>query len=124
MSDEKQRANVLEKIVAGLGALLLLAVVALLVLDLASHAGEPADLRVALGAPVSRSGQVFVPVRVRNVGGHTAEEAVIEVCASSSNCATVSFSYVPRGSAREGVVGLRAPLEAAPTARVTSYRTP
>ncbi len=124
MSPENQKPNGLEWAIAGLGALLILVVFAFLVTDLVGGASEPVRLRVTLGAPMSRDGQAFVPVRVTNEGGQTAEDAMIEVCAGASNCAEVSFAYVPRGSARDGVVGLQAPLDSTLQARVESYRTP
>lgn len=124
MSAPPEKLNALEKAVAALGALVLVAVLALLVRDLAQGADAPPDLRVALGAPETRGGALHVPVTVENVGGQTAEEVTVEVCAGPETCADLTFPFLPRGSSRQGRVGFRAPLEGPLEAHVSSYRMP
>ena len=67
---------------------------------------------------------MLIPIEARNEGDHVAEAATVEVCAGPESCGEVSFSYIPKGSTRSGIVGLNAPLEAPVTTRVVSYRKP
>jgi uncharacterized protein (TIGR02588 family) len=123
-SRRSQRRNGLEWAVFGVGALLVAGVVGYLAYDAFAGAGGPADLRVRLGTPVEGE-QVVVPVRVRNVGGRSAEEVVVEVCgggASPEDCAAVTFPFVPYGATREGVVGFAVPPAGPLRPRVVSYR--
>jgi uncharacterized protein (TIGR02588 family) len=124
-SRRSQQRNGLEWAVFGVGALLVAAVVGYLAYDALAGTDGPADLRVELGTP-ARAGHVVVPVHVRNVGGRSAEEVVVEVCAggeaSPEDCAEVTFPFVPHGATREGVVGFAAPPAGPLRSRVVSYR--
>ena len=85
---------------------------------------EPADIQVTV-QQTSESGQfVIIPIEAENNGDRVAEAALVEVCAGPESCGEVTFTYIPRGSKRSGVVGLNAPLEAPITTRVVSYRKP
>ena len=85
---------------------------------------EPADVRVEISGPTIEGEFAVFDVEARNEGDRVAEEAIIEVCAGPEACGEVSFTYIPQGSKRSGVVGLPAPLEAPVTTRVVSYRKP
>lgn len=122
-SRRSQKRNGLEWTVFAVGALLVAGVVGYLAYDAFTGPNGPAALRVQLGA--TQSGGVLVPVRVQNVGGRSAEEVVVEVCAgegASEECAEVTFPFVPHGSTREGVVGLGGPPAGPLRPRVVSYR--
>lgn len=119
-----QDKNVLEWAVTAAGALIVLFVLGFFVYELVAGASGPARLVVTLGAPEVEGATADVPVEIRNEGERVAEHAVVEVCAGPENCAEITFDYVPYQSKLTGTVGLEAPLGAAPTSRVVSYRDP
>ena len=121
--DDTQRSNVLEWAVFALGVAITLATVGYLVFQLVTGTDRPADLRVTLQETRQQNGTVLVPVEVENRGDRVAEVAVIEVCAGEDSCGEVSFAFIPKGSTRSGMVGLRAPLREPLSSRVVSYRT-
>ena len=116
--------NWLEWTITALGGALVVLVLGFLIYEWATATGEPADLRVSLGEIESDGSFVEIPVTVENQGGKVAEAAVIEVCAGPDACSEVTFDYIPFKSTVTGSVGFRAPLRAAPTTRVVSYRNP
>ena len=117
-----QKRNALEWTVFGFGVAIVAGVLGFLVYQLVAGSDEPADLRITMGPPDTVRGTVLVPVTVDNEGDRVAEEAVVEVCAADA-CGELTFTYVPQGSSREGVVGLEAPLGGPLRGRVVSYRT-
>jgi uncharacterized protein (TIGR02588 family) len=122
-TDDTPRSNALEWAVFALGVAITLGVIGFLTVQLVTGTDEPADLRVTLQEPQPREETVFVPVEVENQGDRVAKEAVIEVCAGPESCGSVTSRFIPKGSTRSGMVGLRAPLAAPPASRVVSYRT-
>lgn len=116
--------NWLEWTITIAGAALVLFVVGFLIYEWATTTGESADLQVSLGTPTVSDATVEIPVEVKNEGDRVAEAAVVEVCAGPESCAQITFDYVPFKSAVSGTVGLEAPLQAAPTTRVVSFRDP
>ena len=121
--DGRKDRNALEWAVFGLGLVIVVGVLGFLVYQLVVGSDEPADLVVTLDTPEEQRGTVLIPLTVVNEGDQVAEAAVIEVCSGPDACGEVTFTYVPQGSTREGVVGLSAPLSAPLTSRVVSYRT-
>lgn len=119
-----QDKNALEWTVTVAGALIVLFVLGFFVYELVAGASGPARLVVSLGEPAVEGAASNVPVEIRNEGERVAELAVVEVCAGPENCAEITFDYVPYQSKLTGTVGLEAPLGAAPTSRVVSYRDP
>ncbi|HYE95959.1 MAG TPA: hypothetical protein VD962_07085 [Rubricoccaceae bacterium] len=115
------RRNGVEWAVFGVGAVLVACVVGFLLYDAFAGPGGPADLRVRLRPP-EQPGQAAVRVEVRNVGGRSAEEVVVEVCSAAKECGEVTFPFVPRGAMRDGVIGFADPPAAPLEARVMSYR--
>lgn len=124
-ADQTSRTNVFEWTVFALGVAITLGVIGYLGVQIAVGSDEPAALQVTLQAqPAGVPGTtVLIPVEVENTGDRVAEEAVIEVCAGPDSCGTVSFAYIPKGSKRNGMVGLHAPLAAPVDSRVVSYRS-
>ena len=121
--DTREERNALEWAVFGLGLILVVGVLGFLVYQLVAGSDEPANLVVTFDTPEERRGTVLIPLTVTNEGDQVAEAAVIEVCAGPDACGEVTFTYVPQGSTRQGVVGLTAPLAAPLTSRIVSYRT-
>lgn len=127
-TDESRGTNWLEWTAFALGVLITVSVIGYLGVQIVTGSDEPAALRVTLQAPEEPSAEisgatVLIPIEVENKGGRVAEEAVIEVCAGSESCGTVSFAYIPKGSKRTGKIGLSAPLAGPLKPRVVSYRT-
>lgn len=123
-ADGQPDKNALEWSVTIAGGLIVGFVIAFFVYEWAAGATGPADLTVTLGAPVTDSLTVEVPVEVRNEGQRVAELVLVEVCAGDASCAEITFEYVPYQSRTSGVVGLEAPLRAPLTSRVVSYVDP
>ncbi|OZC03827.1 hypothetical protein [Rubricoccus marinus] len=122
-SGKTQRTNWLEWSVFALGVLITAGVVGYLGYQMIWGSDEPAELKVTLQEPKTVGETVFIPLEVENMGDRVAEEAVIEVCAGEEACSMVTFTFIPKGSARTGTVGLDGPLAETPDSRVVSYRT-
>ena len=96
-----------EIITAALGALVVLAT--LVVLGREAIAGDPAPASIVIthDAPVHTSSGFLLPIHVRNVGGTTAGDVVIEGSVSTGGTdekATITFDYVAPQSVRDGAL--------------------
>ena len=127
MAKPPHTPNALERTVAAVGVLITLAVVGVLVWDAVNDRHEAPRLQVTLGRPTpGADGAVNLPVVVRNTGGETAEDVLVEVCrgeAPDEECAETTFPFIPRGSDRDAIVGFSegtGPVRA----RVASYQVP
>lgn len=103
--------NPLEWSVFAAALLIVAGSVAVLVLGMMRTGAAPADLVVATEAPERVAAGFQVPVHVRNVGDHTAEDVVLEVALESEGKtverAQLTFAFVPRRSERVGFVVFR-----------------
>lgn len=100
--------NWLEWLVFCVGLTLILLVAAFLAYDAATIGNEPPIVHVELGATESRDGAYVIPVTVRNLGDHTAEEVAVEVTLLNGEekveTAELTFAFLPRQSTRSGWV--------------------
>ena len=106
----KPKKNTLEWAVFAASAILVAAVAAVLVVSGARSAHTPPTLAIELGA-AERDGDAFrIPIKVRNTGDETAEQARIEVELTAGSeiveRAELTFAFIPKRSAREGWVEL------------------
>ncbi|HJU65463.1 MAG TPA: hypothetical protein VJ596_07285 [Gemmatimonadaceae bacterium] len=109
---------------------LVLATIGYLVAESIARPPSPPEIRATIGTVRATDAGFLLPVTVRNTGGQTAENVVIEVLVETSGelveRAELSFAFLPRGATREGWVVLRRdPRSAASvTARAKGFETP
>lgn len=116
MREDKQqgssRTPFVEKVIGTLGLLLVLLVTSYLIF-LGSKSDEPPELIVEPLRTVPQDGNYLVEIQVRNIGGRTAQEAVIEgrlmpkgstgnKDAKPRETSETTFSYAPPSSERRG----------------------
>ena len=123
--DESQHGkNAVEWSVFGLSCVLVLATLGYLGFLALTDEQSPPTLKVEIGEPVERDGQVWVPVTVENRGAATASNVEIEVQAAGQN-AGFTLPHVPRRGQRRGWVGFEPPLARQHIkARVSGYQAP
>ena len=119
-----EESNVLEWIVATIGALIVGVTFIYISVKIISGVGAPPDLQISLREVQDRGGELLIPVEVENKGGSVATDVTIEVCAGEQECAQLNFDYVPHESLRKGNVGFSKPLSSPLQTRVVSYREP
>lgn len=107
----KPQKNALEWLVFGVSAVLVAGVCALLVVSGMRSDGTPPSLAIETGPPVASGDTFRVPVRVRNTGSATAEEAriIVELVEDGAVAERAEFTipFVPQYSSREGSVSFR-----------------
>lgn len=107
----RTRKNQLEWLVFAISAILLAAVFGTLVIDGMASGDAPATLVIETGQAQASGGTFRVPVRVRNTGGRTAEQARIEIELVAGDAvverAELTIPFVPQLSTREGWVSFR-----------------
>ncbi len=122
-SDEEEK-NWLEWTVFAIGLVITLGVIGYMSYQAIAGSDKPADIQVTLQEPTLDGDFIIIPIEATNKGDRVAEGAMIEVCSGPDSCGEVTFTYIPQGSKRTGVVGLQAPLEEPLTTRVVSFRKP
>ena len=107
----KPKKNALEWLVFGVSTVLVLGTLTVLVISGIRSGDDPPLLDVQAGRAVHIDGGYRLPVTIRNTGGATAEQAVIEVLLLSGEQVVerseLSISFVPRKSSREAWVTFR-----------------
>jgi uncharacterized protein (TIGR02588 family) len=107
----RAQKNVLEWLVFAVSAILLAGVAGTLVIAGMRSGDTPPSLVIETGAPEANGGTFRIPIRVRNVGDRTAEEARIEVELLEKEViverAGLTIPFVPKQSMREGWVAFR-----------------
>ncbi|HLL75988.1 MAG TPA: hypothetical protein VK421_12090 [Pyrinomonadaceae bacterium] len=120
--------NWLEWAVFGLGAVLVCGVLGFLIYDGATAADGPAEFQIEFGRHERRADGFHVPVRVKNVGGETAEGVHVEVvleAAGREERGEFVVAFLPRGGAREASVTFHSdPGAGTLRARVLGYEKP
>lgn len=107
---ENPTKNLLEWLVFGISALLVLATLALLTVATLQVEDGPAEMRAETGKPVSKDGWMRIPVTVRNNGQRVAANVEVKVCIGSGEAkreAGFTIDFVPRGGSRTGAVSFR-----------------
>lgn len=97
-----------EWVAAGVGALLVGAVVAFLAYEAATFEGTPPDIRVTVDSVSRSSGGYLVHLRAHNRGGTTAAsvgiEAELRTAAGAAETRGVDIDYIPAASVRHAAV--------------------
>lgn len=105
------RKNALEWTVFAASLLIVAGCVALVALAMARDGDGPPELIVTTGAAARTAAGYRVPVRVRNDGDATAADVHVELALEEAGREVerveLSFLFVPRRSAREGMVVFR-----------------
>ncbi|HJR62986.1 MAG TPA: hypothetical protein VJ803_04745 [Gemmatimonadaceae bacterium] len=122
--------NWLEWSVFGIGLLVVIGTLGFLVADSVANEASPPALLVSTGAARPTEAGFLLPVTVRNAGGITAENVLIEVVVRvdgrPAERAELRMGFVPRRAMREGWVVLatdpRSPARIA--ARAVAYEVP
>jgi uncharacterized protein (TIGR02588 family) len=125
----KTKKNALEWIVFAVSAVLIAGVVSVLVIAGVRSGQTPPSLRIETGAAEASEGSFRVPVRVRNMGEETAEQALIEVQLIANGTAVeraeLLIPFVPKRSSREGwVVFARDPRCCTLATRAVAFNKP
>ena len=107
----KPQKNILEWVVFAISAVLLAGVAATLIIAGTRGGNGKPSLLVETGAPEAHGRTFRIPIRVRNVGDATAEQAHIDVeLLDDGNVvehAELTIMFVPKQSIREGWVAFR-----------------
>jgi uncharacterized protein (TIGR02588 family) len=122
--------NWLEWSVFGIGLLLVIATLGFLIADAVANKASPPALVVSTGTARPTETGFLLPVAVRNMGGKTAENVLIEVVVSVDGTpaerAELRMAFVPRHATREGwvVLATNPRSRARITARAVAYEVP
>lgn len=124
----KPQKNALEWAVFAVSAILVAAVAAVLIVSGARSAHTPPSLVIESGA-VEKDGDAYrVPIKVRNTGDETAEQARIEVELTANGeiveRAELTFAFIPKRSSREGWVELHRDPRCCTIATRASFNRP
>lgn len=125
----KLEKNVLEWSVFAASVVVVLACLALLVVDISRTGERPPTIGLTVGEPEQTERGFRVPVEVRNVGDQTAAdlhaEVVMEADGAEVERSEFTIAFVPRKSSRTGwVVFERDPRCCRLTARTLGYERP
>lgn len=107
---ENPAKNLLEWIVFGISAVLVLLVLALLA-NAAAHVEDgPPELHAEAGTPQTKNGWTRIPVTVKNEGNSVASNVEVRVCTGTGEArreAGFTLDFVPRGASRAGAVSFK-----------------
>lgn len=126
----KDKKNLLEWVVFGLGLLLVLSIIAYLGYQAYHHKSTPPELVVEFWPEPSEAQPNRYHVVVRNTGGETAESVTVELVLQQGGKevekAELQLMFVPQESEREGWVNFsqKPASKSAISARVASYQKP
>ncbi|RYD20294.1 MAG: hypothetical protein EOP88_15615 [Verrucomicrobiaceae bacterium] len=104
---ENPAKNLLEWIVFGISAVLVMAVLVLLTMAALDVEDGPPELIAETGNPRTKDGWVRIPVTVRNEGNSVAANVEVRVCTGTGEArreAGFTLDFVPRGASRAGAV--------------------
>lgn len=107
---ENPTKNLLEWIVFGICAVLVITVLALLSMAALQVEDGPPVMRADAGPPVSKDGWLTIPVTVRNEGHKVAANVEVRVCIGTGEEkreAGFTVDFVPRGGSRSGAVSFK-----------------
>jgi uncharacterized protein (TIGR02588 family) len=126
---QRKRIPLSEWIVASIGAVLVLASIAILIHGVVTSTDSPPVLRVRVASIERAGGQYLVMIEVGNQGGATAAEARIEAELRQQGAVVerseTTVDYIPRNSIRRaGLLFDRDPGAHELTLRASGYREP
>lgn len=129
-SDKNGRIPLAEWIVAGLGAVLVLATVGWLMVDLVRDTPAPPVIKLRVDSIARTQNSYVARISASNEGGETAAAARIEGALLDANAdvierSEVTLDYLPRQSQRElGLIFQHDPAQYRLQLRATGYRAP